>query len=60
MKNINKINSRLQKLLNTNEFKTIKEEVGQIRNEDIPALESIRKLTAGLEKSKNKKVDYIG
>ncbi len=60
MKDTNRIHSILEKLPNTDEFKAVKDELQQVREEALSALTPIKKLAQNLEESKNQKVDYIG
>lgn len=60
MKESNRIRSILEKLPDTDEFKVVKEDLNQIREEAISTLAPIKKLAESMESSKNKKVDYIG
>lgn len=60
MHETNRMHSILEKLPDTDEFKAVKQELKQVREEALPALTAIKKLTENLEESKNKKVDYIG
>ena len=60
MNDANRIHSILEKLPDTEEFKAVKQELKQVREETISTLIPIKKLAESMESSKNKKLDYIG
>ncbi len=60
MKETNRIHSILGKLPDTDEFKAIKQELKQIREEALASLIPIKKLSESMESSKNARPDYIG